>query len=163
MFTGSETKVQQLMVVGLACLLSACDQGPKSGSGFVLPEGDAAAGEAAFVQLHCNDCHSIEGKATLKPEGKPLMSVKLGGPTSRISTYGELVTSIINPSHKVSRRYDREPYVQAGESSMRNYNELMTVAQLGDLVTFLQQQYALEPFAGPSYISYYPRNEEVGN
>ena len=46
---------------------------------------------------------------------------------------------------------------------MRNYNELMTVAQLGDLVTFLQQQYALEPFAGPSYISYYPRNEEVGN
>ena len=145
-----------LLMAGLAFVLGGCDQGPTSGRGLVLPEGDAAAGEAAFVRLHCNDCHSIEGKPELRPEGGPLMNVRLGGATTRISTYGELVTSIINPSHRISRRYAKEPYARAGVSEMRNYNDLMTVSQLNNLVMFLQQQYELEPFAGPSYTSYYP-------
>lgn len=135
-------------------LLTACDEDLKSGRGLVLPEGNIEAGEQAFVRLHCNDCHVIAGRKDLRTHLEPLMRVALGGQTTHISTYGELVTSIINPTHRVSRHYKQEPYSKEGVSQMRNYNDVMTVTELSDLVAFLQQQYKLEPFAGPSYISH---------
>jgi len=138
-------------------LLAGCDVGTSSGRGLVLPPGDVASGEEAFVRLHCNDCHHIEGRKDLSVQ-KPIMTVTLGGPTTRISTYGELVTSIVNPSHKISRHYRKEPYARDGVSQMRNYNDLITVSELADLVAFVQGQYDLQPYAGPSYISYYPDN-----
>ena len=70
-----------------------------------------------------------------------LMTIAIGGMRTRIATYGELVTSVINPSHRVARRYRDE----TGDSPMRNYNEAMTVAELIDLVAFLQTQYTEFP------------------
>ncbi len=46
-------------------LLAACNPGPKSGRGFVLPEGDAVRGEKAFVELKCYACHRVDGVAGL--------------------------------------------------------------------------------------------------
>jgi hypothetical protein len=38
-----------------------------------------------------------------------------------------------------------------GASQMRNYNDVMTVAQLADLVTFLQSHYTLVPYEPTHY------------
>jgi L-cysteine S-thiosulfotransferase len=140
-----------IVVVGL----SGCGQGPKSGKGFTLPEGDAARGQETFVALQCHACHSVSEVELpdIEPELKP--QVRLGGEVDRISTYGELVTSIINPSHKLAKGYNPEDVATGGESKMANYNEAMTVQQLIDLTAFLQAHYKLKPYQPSDYPMYY--------
>ncbi len=141
------------LLLGLFILmsLSGCDMGPKSGYGFTLPEGDVERGQQAFVQLQCNSCHVVQGNAQIKQSDKPELSIRLGGKVTHIQTYGELVTSIINPSHKLAKGYPVSMITSApGTSRMKNYNEAMTVNQLVDLVAFLQAQYELKPY-DPSY------------
>jgi hypothetical protein len=73
----------------------------------------------------------------------------LGGPTTRVQTYGQLVTSIINPSHKLIKRYPQDQISSEGQSFMPTMNEFLTVQQLIDLVAFLQDQYQVvvpEPY-----------------
>ena len=67
--------------------------------------------------------------------------VELGGPVTRVKTYGDLVTSIINPSHKLADGYAEEAVSEDGESKMYVYNGYMTVQELVDLVSYLQPQY----------------------
>ncbi|MAT51328.1 MAG: cytochrome C [Porticoccaceae bacterium] len=158
MRTKTSANYPLILIVTVALLASACEQSPKSGRGLVLPEGDIEKGEQVFTSLYCNDCHRIAGRNDLNTVSEPQMTVTLGGGTSRVSTYGELVTSVINPSHRVSPRYDKPPFAEGGKSRMRVYNDVMTVAQLIDLTAFLQQTYQLEPIAGPSYMSYFPED-----
>lgn len=124
----------------LVALLAACDRSPTSGHGFTLPEGDAVAGQKAFVALQCTDCHSIAARPDLREGVTPTMTLALGGETTKIQTYGDLVTSIINPSHAISKKYLDSGLTQNGASAMRNYNDIMTVSQLVDIVTFLQEE-----------------------
>ncbi len=99
-------KISRIFVlVGVAAITTACDGGPKSGRGFTLPEGDPVEGEAAFKRFQCADCHSVAGRADLRDSVEPSMTVMLGGETTIIKTYGQLVTSVINPSHRISQRY----------------------------------------------------------
>jgi len=138
-------------------LLASCDLGPKSSYGFTLPEGDSAYGQQYFVEFRCIDCHVVPGleDELVAPEGiDPIMVVALGGTTTRIATYGELVTSIINPSHKVSREYRLTPVVDEDQSMMRNYNSIMTVDELIDIVAFVQEQYVLQPYTPSRYVIY---------
>ncbi len=111
----------------------------KSSRGFRLPDGDALKGKQAFVALKCNTCHSVDG-VELPPPTQ--FNIRLGGETLQVKTYGQLVTSIINPSHIISRRYLDE-LKDAKESPMPNINREMTVEQMIDLVAFLQQHYKL--------------------
>ena len=60
-----------------------------------------------------------------------------------MKTYGELVTSIINPSHVLSPGYPKELITKNNQSAMPNFNDTMTVRQLIDLVAFLQSRYEL--------------------
>ena len=80
------------------------------------------------------------------------MLIVLGGQRASHMTYGELVTSIINPSHKFIRGHSREAVQKEGVSKMPLYNDVMTVSQLINLVTFLQQQYEVLPYQ----TTYYP-------
>jgi hypothetical protein len=135
-----EDSLRTLLLVIVAVLtLPGCDRDTQ---GFALPEGDAESGRVEFVDLGCIDCHRIMGDPELSemdPEAE--IRIILGGPTSRVQTYGNLVTSIINPSHHV-RRGDSEMMSNPdGSSRMRSYNDLMTVQQLVDLVTFLEEHY----------------------
>ena len=141
-----------VIVLGAA----GCDANPKSGYGFSLPDGDVARGEAVFSKYVCYDCHVVDGRPELKLQDDtiPLMQVELGGETTRIQTYGELVTSVINPSHEISQKYSGEPVEYYGISAMRNHNENMTVAELIDLVAFLQEQYELIPYTPTAYTPY---------
>jgi predicted small lipoprotein YifL len=144
------------LIALLTCtlLLTAC--GPKSPLGFSLPDGNTDRGQQAFVDLRCNSCHEIEGIDI--PYRGGLAQVALGGPTTRIKTYGELVTSIVNPSHRIAPRYPEDEVAVGGESLMNKayLNEVMTVQQLIDLVTFLQSTYELTPPPVPMYWRVYP-------
>ena len=73
--------------------------------------------------------------------GSDSLKIHLGGDVSTQKTYGDLVTSVINPSHKIARRYEQKSSAETGLSKMKNYNEVMTVQELIDLVTFLQSEY----------------------
>jgi len=127
----------------IVCMLSlqACGSDPKSPWGFRLPDGDAAKGQALFVELQCNACHTIAELELAAPVQRGPVAVVLGGPVARVKTYGDLVSSVINPSHKLIFNYPEEDIARDGQSLMRIYNETMTVQQLIDLVAFLQPQY----------------------
>lgn len=120
--------------------------------GFSLPEGNVAAGKAVYQDLLCHSCHVIADIEQVASNDENAISVKLGGSVSTIKTYGELVTSVINPSHRVASVYAAEPNV----SPMPNYNSVLTVQQLVDLVTFLQSEYTLREFTRTQYPHYYP-------
>ncbi len=137
--------------------LMACSQGPSSPKGFSLPEGDKQAGETAFKKYQCLSCHTMEGFDDKDVEPQLERKVRLGGDVTKIKTYGELVTSVINPSHKIAPAYKRGEYVDAeGHSKMQNYNDVMTVTDMVNIVTFLQPQYNLKPFDRTNYPQYFP-------
>ncbi len=134
-----------MLVVALVAIAGCTPEG----KGFKLPDGEIESGKAAFVDLACTDCHSVAGVERAADSGTGL-NIALGGPTNSVKTYGQLVTSIINPSHVINRPYPRQPVEEDGESTMRAYNHLMTVQQLVDLVTFLESEYELR--VPPSYL-----------
>ena len=126
--------------VGLATL-SGCGGDTMSERGFRLPDGDAMAGREAFLYMQCNQCHSINGEQLPIIPGQEPPYVELGGKVTRVKTYGELITAIINPSHKLADGYEEQVVAEGGESKMYVYNEFMTVQELVDIVMFLQPYY----------------------
>lgn len=131
-----------LSILILCCaVLTACSSGKESPRGFSLPEGNAEAGKIDFVALQCNACHSTPDVEQLLDAGAERIFVHLGGEVTLVKTYADLVTSIINPSHRLAPGYSAEAIANDGESRMRNYNEVMSVEQLIDLVSYLQVHY----------------------
>ena len=122
---------------------------------FTLPKGDAERGQAAFVNFRCYDCHRVHG-VDLPPAEEPnQVMVELGGKVERLRDYGDLVTAIINPSHRLASGYTPNLVAQEGKSRMTVYNDVMTVSQLIDIVTFLQSHYELQPYEPTPYPDYY--------
>jgi len=128
-----------LMVFVLLCgglLISSCNEQAR---GFALPEGDIEKGKVTYKRLACNECHIISNIEW--DGGKDNLKIQLGGEVSTLKSYGDLVTSVINPSHKVAPRYKEKTSTKGDLSKMKNYNEVMTVQELIDLVAFLQSEY----------------------
>jgi mono/diheme cytochrome c family protein len=129
------------LLAAFIAVVSGCDRDPMSERGFRLPDGDPVAGREAFLYMQCNQCHTIVGEDLPEiPFGDPPY-VELGGPVSKVKTYGELVTAIINPSHKLADGYPEDLVSEEGESNMYVYNGYMTVQELIDIVMFLQPHY----------------------
>ena len=130
-----------LVTLVVALGLGACEADRMSEKGFSLPEGNALAGREAFVYMHCHECHTVTGEEfPALPLADPPF-VELGGKVTRVKTYGELVTAIINPSHKLAKGYPVEMVTNNNESKMPVYNGYMTVQELVDIVAFLQPHY----------------------
>jgi sulfur-oxidizing protein SoxX len=125
----------------VAALGCAPNTNTKSGRGFQMPSGDAERGKTAFVQLKCNSCHRVDGVELPAPAGTPALVVTLGGEVSHLRTYGDLVTAIIHPSRDISEKMPIEPGKPISTSPMKEVNREMTVAQLIDIVTFLEPRY----------------------
>lgn len=141
-----------LLVFILLCggvLISSCN---RQARGFALPEGNIEEGKATYKKLACNECHSITGIEWRG--GSDSLKLHLGGEVSAQKSYGELVTSVINPSHKIARGYEQKTVTEGGLSKMKNYNEAMTVQELIDLVTFLQSEYKIS-IPSTDYYPYY--------
>ncbi|HLT91150.1 MAG TPA: hypothetical protein VKZ85_09420 [Woeseiaceae bacterium] len=152
-------KAGRLPILAGFALLAGCYGEPESGMGFRLPDGDAERGREAFVELQCHSCHVVRDMELPAPDTIE-MEVVLGREVGRVQTYGELVTSIINPSHRLAPHYTHPEVTVDGESRMTTayLNEVITVQQLIDLVAFLQPLYRVR---APQYNPYgymYPMN-----
>jgi hypothetical protein len=140
------------IVIYLTIPLLGCAYGDGE---FTLPPGDAQRGQDAFIKFRCFDCHRLQGVDLPPGEEPSQVLVNLGGEVDRPRTYGDLVTAIINPSHRLAKDYSTELVTRNGKSRMTVYNDVMTVTQLIDIVTFLQSHYQLRPYEPTPYPNYY--------
>ncbi len=146
-----------LLLAGLALLsLGACRTYPDQVSDlrFPVPTGDIARGQVAFQELGCVQCHSVKGVTLPRPGSTPPARVELGGELTHAKTYGDLVSSIINPQHVISERYLEQfppPARRDVDSSPMYMKPEMKVTQLIDIVAFLNSRYTLLP----GYTEYY--------
>jgi len=144
-----------ILTIVTSITLLSCSKGADSPKGFSLPKGDVEAGKAVFVKYQCLSCHTVEGVEQDDIHKNPEISVALGGKTRQTITYAELVTSVINPSHKLASRYLIADVSTDGTSKMTVFNDVMTVTELVNLVAFLQPKYKLVPYQ-PTRYTYYP-------
>jgi L-cysteine S-thiosulfotransferase len=149
-----------IRLIGLSLLglvtLSGCRTYPDATGEFRFPiqEGNVAQGRDTFVRLGCPQCHSVAGVDLSDFTGMSFMSMPLGGEIVFAKTYGNLVTSIINPDHVISDIYlDQLPADQRSRiyTSPMYLRPDMKVTELIDVVAFLNSRYSL--LAG--YTEYY--------
>lgn len=132
-----------LLAVAAFAALAACTAGRHSSSGFRLPDtGNTERGKAVFIATGCAACHRVAGAETPAPTVTPVVPVVLGGDITVEMTDGYLVTSIINPSHRLAA-YPRTQIIENGKSRMPVYAENLSVRDLTDLVAFLQSHYTV--------------------
>jgi hypothetical protein len=122
---------------------------------FTLPPGDAERGQAAFIKFRCFDCHRVHGVDLPPGEEPDQVMVDLGGEVDRLRDYGDLVTAIVNPSHRLAQGYDPGLVADEGKSRMTVHNDVMTVSQLTNIVAFLQSHYELRPYEPTQYPDFY--------
>jgi hypothetical protein len=152
--------------IAAICLLPGCAPGdPNSHDdpdtvALTLPSGSVAAGKQAFEDLRCTACHAISGvdglSEPLAQVPVPDLGVALAG-RSRDS----IATAIVLPSHIASSdtqlwsdwSQSQRVWVGPGKqipdeevaedspqamSIMTDYSDVITVQELSDLVTFLE-------------------------
>lgn len=129
----------------LAGLVSGCTYYPTFG--FPVEEGSIEDGQQAFIDLQCTRCHTVAGVDLPRPAGAPAPMLELGGETSYLRAYSELVTSIINPDHRIADEYrermERRALLPLDSPMPAEYIDIMTVRQLIDIVAFLDSRYIL--------------------
>lgn len=130
-----ERLVLSLIFLGIV----GCNQA--SPRGFALPEGDAVRGKKVFADLSCAYCHRVAGHDDLPHPTVKIPAPLIGGKQPNVPTDGELVSSIINPQHQVKRSFVMPTTTDGTQTRMPDYNEVLTVAQLVDLATFLRASY----------------------
>ena len=141
-------------IIGFCCIIAACGPAATSGNSLNLPEGDVNAGQQAFVDLQCTSCHTVKNLELPDPAVQGPVSIMFGGRLTRVKSYSDLITSIVNPSHRLVRGYSTDRVSDEGESRMPILNDVMTVTQLINITAFLQAQYDVKPIARYQYPSY---------
>lgn len=137
-------------------LLGGCRTYPDEVGSFRFPilNGDIQRGQQAFTRLECNQCHVVDGVELPAFAGPRPVTVELGGELYFAKTYGDLVTSIINPDHVLSDRYTEQLPREVRRrtvSSPMYLKEDMLVTEMIDIVAFLNSRYRLLP----GYTEYY--------
>lgn len=130
----------------VALLLAGCSQptAPPQAQTLQLPAGNAGQGRAAFIELQCSVCHKVagwKGQPVPWPTIKPAVPVVLGTET-RKPTRMERINAIIAPSHKIKETMWPERTTSGTLSRMADYNDVLTMRQLADILAFLE---ALNP------------------
>lgn len=141
----NQTFIRILASLFLLFALSACNRESPPVKGFILPQGDVASGEQVFVKYGCHGCHTIPGVDLPEIDPAPTVVLAIGGEVYQVKNYGELLTSVINPTHVVSQEYitklDNAQQAGAG-TPMPFYGDIMTITEMIDLVAFLHAQYS---------------------
>lgn len=127
-------------LVVVACAWAGCT-GRRSPSQFSLPPGNVDAGKAAFVDLKCYACHTVEGVELPAPASAA--PVKLGGRKPLPPTTGDLSTDIIMPSSHFAEGYPASQVQEGAASKMPDFTRQITIRQLADLVAFLRSRYGV--------------------
>lgn len=138
------------------CTATLAGCAPNTGLLVRFPIGSVTRGRDAFVALQCHACHRIDGFEAPAPPSPSPFSVPLGGHTPRIETYGDIVTAIVNPSHRLARSFRAEADGRESPMAGESLNEVMTTQQLIDLAAFLRIEYDYIPPPAPPYWDAYP-------
>ena len=149
-----QTSLRLFILAPIIGLLFGCNMGEEWQQTIHLPAGDAARGEALFESAGCVSCHTVGDAEFAESAEAGDVRVRLGSTTGRRMSYGQLVTSVVNPSHRLAPQYFSKNITKDGDSLMAVYNDTLTVTQLTDLVAYLQTHYEdiLRPgFQFPSY------------
>lgn len=113
-------------------------------SGFVLPDGDIDLGRQLFVDYDCQRCHIMDDPALAAYEGERDFEIRLGGEVIRVQNYGDLLTSVVIPDHRLSQK--RKVVDATGKplesTPMPDFTQKITVAELIDLVAYLHSRYS---------------------
>lgn len=129
-----------VLVIATASLIgaAAAPAPPKvpQGWNFSLPEGDAKAGKTVFLNMKCYSCHTIE----IPGEKLPPSRSKGAGPA--LTGYAALpkeylAESIIKPHTIVAAPGYA---LKEGRATMGEYNHLLSVQELIDIVAFLKHE-----------------------
>lgn len=137
-----------LIILGAALPAFAAGCASSALFGFPVDQADIAAGRQAFLDHRCNQCHSIADERLPPLAGADRPIFELGGSTTMVRSYADLMTSILSPNHHISERYrDQQLLLNTEiplESPMPTPNfDTMTVRQLIDIVAFLDSKYQL--------------------
>jgi mono/diheme cytochrome c family protein len=124
----------------VACGWTGCTRG-RSPSQFSLPAGSVEAGKAAFVDLKCYACHTVDGVELPAPASAT--PVRLGGRKPLPPSTGDLSTAIIMPSSHFAEGYPASQVQEGAASKMPDLTRQMTIRQLADLVAFLKSRYGV--------------------
>ena len=129
-----------IIMLAVTMMISGCQtQNPPSeavtqpqNADFALPAGDPEMGRQTFMELRCNVCHRVMF------QGLPVPTAPNQGPMLTMDhaawSNARLVTAIIAPSHSLSPEWKNVP---GGVSPMGDYDNVMTVRQLIDIVAFI--------------------------
>jgi putative copper export protein/mono/diheme cytochrome c family protein len=99
---------------------------------FAPPSGDARHGRAVFVRLQCYACHVVASEDFPQPTASGPELTVMGGHHPA----GYLVESVLNPNAVI---VEGPGYVGPdGRSTMPDYRDSLTVAELIDLVAYLR-------------------------
>ena len=130
-----------LVIIIPLAFLSGCEKAQAPVKGFILPPGDATLGKQAFVEIGCPKCHTVVGANIQQPPSEQF-HIELGEDNRRVRHYGDLLTSVVNPDHKVSAAYRVQDESKDEISSpMPKFASTMTVEQMLNIVEFLHQAY----------------------
>ena len=124
----------------VSLILFGCQPKPTAQESLQLPRGDVQKGKAAFVELQCSVCHGVagwKGESLPRPTIKPAVPVVLGAETTR-PTRMQRINAIISPSHKIAETQWPERTTSGTLSRMGDYNDVLTLRQLADIVAFLE-------------------------
>ncbi|HQZ30161.1 MAG: c-type cytochrome [Verrucomicrobiales bacterium] len=112
--------------------------------GTVIPPGTATKGKSLFVEKGCYQCHSAGATKLPAVELEPRLVIELGGDLHANWTRDDYAKSVMNPNHLVSEDYKIAmirlgDHFKAENSPMPQFTEVLTVADLIDLTTFLDE------------------------
>jgi L-cysteine S-thiosulfotransferase len=137
-------RLSRVLIVLAAALPMLAGCASSSTFAFPVEQGDVAAGREAFIAHRCQRCHTIAGETLPQPAGMSFPMLQLGAAPTKIRSYADLTTSIVNPNHALSERY-RQQLQQTGvppNSPMPAESlDTMTVRELIDIVAFLGSKY----------------------
>jgi cytochrome c2 len=100
---------------------------------FSFPDGNAKTGKTIFMNMQCYSCHAIQIPGEKLPSDAGGIGPELTGYSAIPKEY--LAESIIK-AHTVVAAPGYT--VKEGKAAMGNYNHLMTIQEMIDLVAFLK-------------------------
>jgi hypothetical protein len=115
-----------------------------TGKETVIPAGNSGKGKTLFVEKGCYLCHSAAKTKFPAVDLEPRLVIELGGDIHAGWTRDDYAKSIMNPNHIVSEDY-RIAMIRLGDhfkaenSPMPQFTELLTVSDLIQITTFLDE------------------------
>lgn len=127
-------------LVALAAVAAGC---ATTRGGIRWAEGDPQAGREVFQEARCFTCHVIPGEDFLPPVVDPAITLSRGWGEAGVSP-AELAR-IIETSHD-RRPQPMEEYAEDPPPSMSEFTADLTDRQMVDLVAYLRQSPAEQPY-----------------